>query len=57
MQDDEHLTADDCEELSRALRRDASILPSGLEQQKLLNLADSYLALAELKRLIARRTH
>jgi hypothetical protein len=57
MQDDQHLTVEECEELSRALRQDASLLPSGLEQQKLLNLADSYCALAELKRLVARRTH
>ena len=57
MQDEEYLTADECEELSRALREDSAALPSGLEQQNLLKLANSYGALAQLKRWVFRKAN
>jgi hypothetical protein len=55
---DEHLTADECDELSRALREDSAALPSGLEKDNLLKLAESYGTLAQLKRWVycGRRT-
>ena len=49
---DEHLTADECDELSRALREDSAAVPSGLEKDTLLKLAESYGTLAQLKRWV-----
>jgi hypothetical protein len=54
---DEHLTADECAELSQALRQDAAALPSGLEKENLLKLAKSYGALAQLKRWVLRKAN
>ncbi len=54
---DEHLTAEECDELSRALRQDAVALPNGLEKQNLLKLAESYDALAQLKRWVLRKVN
>jgi hypothetical protein len=36
---DEHLTADECDELAVALRQDAAALPNGSEKDSLLKLA------------------
>ena len=46
----DHLTADECDELVKALRQDAAILPDGSKRESLLRLAEGYRALAELKR-------
>ena len=37
MHDEEHLTADECEELSQFLRQDAASKPTGPEREKLRN--------------------
>ena len=57
MQDDEHLTADECEELSRVLRQDAAILPNGSHKENLLKLAEGYRALANVKRVVLRKVN
>ena len=36
MRDEEHLTADQCEEISHFLRQDAASKPTGPEREKLL---------------------
>jgi hypothetical protein len=51
---DEHLTAGECDELVRALLEDAAILPSGPERKKLLELAEGYRILANMKRMVLR---
>ncbi|WP_187437496.1 hypothetical protein [Bradyrhizobium rifense] len=51
---DDHLTVDQCDEIANALREDAARLPSGSDQQQLLQLAERYRALAELKRMVLR---
>ena len=48
MQED-HLTVDQCDQLAKALREDAARLPSGSDQKNLLQLAESYRILADLK--------
>jgi hypothetical protein len=57
MQDDEHLTADECEELSLALRQDAAVLPNGSDKENLLKLAEGYRALANAKRVVLRNVN
>jgi len=51
---DEHLTAGECDEPVRALLEDAAILPCGLERKKLLELAEGYRILANMKRMVLR---
>jgi len=51
----EHLTVDQCDELVKALR-DAR-LPHGAERQKLLQLAEDYRVLAEMKRIVRRKAN
>ena len=50
---DEHLTADECDELAEALSRDAAALPID-EREALLDVAAAYRALAKVKRMVAR---
>jgi hypothetical protein len=58
MQDDDRpLTADECDELSRALRQDAARLPSGLKKENLSQLAAGFGALADLKRMVLREAN
>lgn len=57
MQDDQHLTVKECEELSRAMRQDASVLPNGLQKENLLKLAIAYCNLAQIKRQVLRKTN
>jgi hypothetical protein len=56
MQED-HLTIDQCDELAKALREDAARLPSGSDQKNLLQLAESYRILADLKRMVLRNVN
>jgi hypothetical protein len=51
---EDHLTVDQCDEMANALREDAARLPSGSDKQHLLQLAERYCALAELKRMVLR---
>jgi hypothetical protein len=44
------LTAAECDELAEALREDAAALPDELERANLLELADCYCDLAQMKR-------
>lgn len=57
MQDDEPLTADQCDELSRALREDAAVLPKGCDKENLLKLAAAYSALADIKRVVLQQVN
>jgi hypothetical protein len=50
--EDQHLTAEECDEFVEALLQDAATLPCGPERLKLLNLAAGYRDLAKLKRVI-----
>ena len=56
MQED-HLTVDQCNELAKALHEDAARLPSGSAQKNLLQLAESYRILADLKRMVLRNVN
>jgi hypothetical protein len=54
---EEHLTADQCDELAKALREDAARLPHGSERENLLQLAEGYRVLADMKRTVLRRVN
>jgi hypothetical protein len=47
-------TADECDGLAEALRRDAAALPDELVRGNLLELAECYRDLAQMKRLSLR---
>jgi hypothetical protein len=49
MQEEEHLTAEQCDELAKALLEDAARLPPGSEREDLLQLAMGYHVLADMK--------
>jgi hypothetical protein len=52
-----HLTVDQCDELAKALREDAARPPSGSNKMNLLQLAESYRVLADLKRMVLRNVN
>jgi hypothetical protein len=52
-----HLTADECDELAEALRHDAAALPDELKKANLLELAEGYRNLAQMKRLVLRKVN
>jgi hypothetical protein len=54
---EERLTVDQCDELTKALREDAARLPYGSERESLLRLAEGYRILADLKRLVLRKVN
>jgi hypothetical protein len=54
---DEHLTADECDELAEALRQDAAALPNGSKKENLLKLAEGYRDLANIKRMVLRKVN
>jgi hypothetical protein len=56
MEEVEHLTADECDELAETLLRDAAALPNG-RREDLLKLAERYRALAIMKRMVARKVN
>jgi len=47
---EERLTVDHCDELAKALREDAARLPHGSERENLLQLAEGYRLLADMKK-------
>jgi hypothetical protein len=49
------LTADECDELAEALRYDAAALPDELMKATLLELAECYRDLAQMKRFVSRK--
>jgi hypothetical protein len=50
--EDQHLTVEECDELSQMLRQDAASMQDGPQRRKLLELAECYAALASLKKLV-----
>ena len=52
-----HLTAGECDDLAEALRHDAAALPDELERENLLELAECYRDLAQMKRLVLRKVN
>jgi hypothetical protein len=54
---EEHLTVDLCEELAKALREDAARLPHGSDRENLLQLAEAYRVLADMKRMVLRKVN
>jgi hypothetical protein len=54
---EEHLTVDQCDELAKALREDAARLPHRLERESLLQLAEGYRVLADMKRMVLRKVN
>ena len=54
---EEHLTFDQCDELAKALREVAACLPYGSERDCLLQLAEDYRLLADLKRMVLRNVN
>src|SRR6266436_3463737 len=51
------LTADECDELAEALRQDAADLPSCSRKEDLLQLAERYRDLANMKRIVLRNVN
>ena len=49
------LTVDQCDELAKALHEDAARLPHGSDREGLLQLAEGYRLLAEMKRMVLRK--
>ena len=56
MQEDD-LTIDQCDELAKALREFAACLPHGSERDNLLQLAEGYRLLADMKRMVLRKVN
>jgi hypothetical protein len=54
---EKNLTADECDELAEALRHDAAALPDELKKANLLELAEGYRNLAQMKRLVLRKVN
>jgi hypothetical protein len=54
---EENLTVEQCGELARALREDAACLAHGSERDYLLQLAEGYRLLAEMKRMVLRKVN
>ena len=54
---EEHLSVDECDELAKALREDAARLPHGSEREYLLQLAEDYSVLADMKRIVLRKVN
>jgi hypothetical protein len=54
---EEHLTVDQCDELAKALREDAVRLTRGSERENLLQLAEGYRVLADMKRMVLRKVN
>jgi hypothetical protein len=54
---EEHLTIDQCAELAKALREDAARLPHGSARENLLQLAEGYRVLADMKRMVLRKVN
>jgi hypothetical protein len=54
---EEHLTVDQCDELAKALREHAAQLPHGSERENLLQLAEDYRVLADMKRMVLRKVN
>jgi hypothetical protein len=54
---EEHLTVDQCDELAKALREDAAQLPHGSDKENLLQLAENYRVLADMKRMVLRKVN
>jgi len=54
---EEHLTVDQCDELTKALREDAARLPHGSKKESLLQLAEGYRLLADMKRMVLRKVN
>ena len=54
---EEHLTVDQCDELAKALGEDAARLPYGSERESLLQLAQGYRLLADMKRMVLRKVN
>lgn len=50
--EDQHLTVEECDELSQILIQDAASMQDGPQRRKLLELAECYGALARLKNLV-----
>jgi hypothetical protein len=51
---EEHLTVDECDELAKALHEEAALLPPGSKRENMLQLADGYRVLADMKRMVLR---
>jgi len=49
---EEQLTIEQCDELAKALREDAALLSHGSERENLLQLAEGYRLLADIKRMV-----
>jgi hypothetical protein len=55
IEQERNLTADECDELAEALRQDAAALSDKLEKANLLDLAENYRVVAQMKRLVLRK--
>jgi hypothetical protein len=54
---EEQLTVHQCDELAAALHEDAAQLPHGSERENLLQLAEGYRLLAQIKRMVLHKVN
>jgi hypothetical protein len=54
---EEQLTVHQCDELAKALHEDAAQLPHGSERENLLQLAEGYRLLAQIKRMVLHKVN
>jgi hypothetical protein len=52
---EEHLTVDECNELAKALLEEAALLPPGSKRENMLQLAEGYRLLADMKKMVLRK--
>ena len=57
VQEEKHLTAEQCDELAKVLLEDAAHLPDGSEREDLLQLAMGYHVLADMRRMVLRKVN
>ena len=57
IEQERNLTAEEYDELAEALRHDAAALPDDLKKANLLELAECYRDLAQMKRLVLREVN
>jgi hypothetical protein len=54
---EQRLTADQCDNLAQELLQEAACMPSGSRRERLLELAEAYGVLGQMKRMVLRKTN
>jgi hypothetical protein len=56
-EEQQNLSVEQCDELAMALSEQAAVLPPGSKKDGMLNLAQAYRNLAEMKRMVKRHVN